>query len=365
MNDETSNAMVHVDGGRSALAKNETASTAVAARATAMVQAKFVMAIQRPRIFDDVRTELLRECDRPGFAKTSRYKRPQGRKKNEETGAWEDNFIEGWSIRFVEAAMRIMGNVEPETFTLYDDEKKRVLRCAVTDFEKNTSWATEITIDKTIERKELKKGQIPLSSRLNSYGETVYILPATDDDVRMKEARLVSITLRTLGLRLVPGDLLDDCLTRVIHTQRAEIQRDPSAARKDLVDKFALLGVKAADLVEYLGGRPLDAITPDQVLELRAVGATMKEEGAPWKDVLAASPYVERKPESEEKPADDKAAALRGKIAGRVTSAKEKAAARNAAAAKPTAVQPAAAPTLTDEQKAAAIDAGREPGDDG
>lgn len=344
-------------GTRELAQRTETASVAAAARATAMVQAKYVMAMQNRRIFDDVRTELLRECDRPGFAKASRYCKPQGRKKNEETGEWEDNFVVGWSIRFVEAAVRVMGNVDPETETLYDDEHKRIVRCSVTDLEKNTSWSSQITIEKTIERRELKKGQVPLARRKNSYGEDVYILPATDDDVRMKEARLNSITLRTLGLRLIPGDLLDDCLERVMKTQRLEVQQDPLAARKALVDNFAALGVKVADLSEYLGGRKLDEITPDQVLELRAIGVTMRDDGVPWRDVLAASPYVEVPADGPEAKQDPKAAELQKKIAETVGKAKAKRQEKQAKVAAPSERKPTTATVtvtrkpLTDERR--------------
>ena len=50
----------------------ETASTAIAARATAVAQAKFIMAMKNPRNLDVVRLKMLRACERPGFAACSR-----------------------------------------------------------------------------------------------------------------------------------------------------------------------------------------------------------------------------------------------------------------------------------------------------
>src|SRR3990167_8355491 len=46
----------------------ETSTALLAAQAEAMVKARFVVAMQRPRDFDDVRAKLLRACERPGFA---------------------------------------------------------------------------------------------------------------------------------------------------------------------------------------------------------------------------------------------------------------------------------------------------------
>nr|NIU03565.1 hypothetical protein [Gammaproteobacteria bacterium]NIV50929.1 hypothetical protein [Gammaproteobacteria bacterium]NIX84839.1 hypothetical protein [Gammaproteobacteria bacterium] len=99
----------------------ETASTAVAAQAAASVQARYVMALQRPRNIDQVRVDLLKECKRPGFARVAMYHKPIGKG------------VTGPSIRFAEAAMRCMGNLMPEVATLYDDHDKRILRVSVTD----------------------------------------------------------------------------------------------------------------------------------------------------------------------------------------------------------------------------------------
>ena len=52
----------------SSLAVVETASAAVAAQSKAMVEARYIMAMQRPRNWDQVRQDLIKECRRPSFA---------------------------------------------------------------------------------------------------------------------------------------------------------------------------------------------------------------------------------------------------------------------------------------------------------
>lgn len=342
----------------------ETASAATAARSTAIVQARIIQAMQRPRTFAVVRERVMADCDRPRFASAARYARPQGKKKNEITGEWEANVITGWSIRFVEAALAAMGNIEPTAIVLYDDDRKRILRCEVSDLERNNSWAHEITVEKTVERKKAAKGQA-LGMRTNSYGDPVFIVAATDDEFRLKENRAISMTLRTLGLRVIPADLLEEALDRVDATQRKEITGDPNRAWKETLDKLSRIGVKATDVTEYFNGRSIESATPEQILELRAIGATIAQGDATWKDVLAGSPW---RPAPEDAPKEETEAAknARQKVVDLVARGRKKKDPPPPAAAPATAGAGAAAPatpprgaddgTLTPEQERAAFE---------
>lgn len=361
----------------------ETAAIAVAERQRAMVESRYVMALRRPRSILDVHAKLMAECQRPGFAEVARYKRPQGKKKvvgDNGREQWVENIIEGPSIRFVETCVRLMGNISVETATLFDDDQKRILQIEALDYETGASWRSEITIAKTIERRELKRGQKPIAVRRNSYGDDVFILPATDDDVRLKQAALVSKEARTLALRIIPGDLIEEGQQTCIRTlQRADAQ-DPAAARKQLVGRFLALGVTVAQLVEYLGGQPIEQLTGDQMLELRAVGATIKEGEATWAQCLEASPYRQPPPATTTSgdaaaapgaapvpPASEAVAKARSSIQAKVEAAKEK---RRAAKTAPAGAQP---PTQGAPEQSAqpaqpttpAEKPQREPGDDG
>lgn len=266
-------------GGTELAERAETATAAQSQAMTAMVQARFVLAAKRPRVIDDVRVALLNECKRPRFADTARYSVPRGGKK-----------IEGPSIRFVETATRLMGNLCPTTTTVYDDDEKRIVRCEVLDLETNTSWSKDITVTKTVERKS-SKGYRIIGTRTNGYGEEVFIVEATDDDFAVKEGAAISKTQRTLALRLIPADIVEEAMDQCIATQRDRDAKDPTEARKKLVEFFANLGVRAADLVDYFGGRQLDSLTPVEFAELRAIGGTLRDRQASWRDILDASPH--------------------------------------------------------------------------
>jgi hypothetical protein len=238
------------------LIQQETSTAAAAALATAQIQARFAVAYRNPRNLDDVRASLLRDCDRSSFARVARYRLPFG------------DEVEGWTIRFAEAAVLSLGNVDIDSPTIYDDDDKRIVEVMVTDLERNITYRKAATITKTKERGYAPRDVKPLGVRKNSQGKTVYILPADEREVRQKEGAEVSKLIRTLGLRLIPGWLLDECLQRVQRTLRAEVEQDPDKAKKQILDAFSSIGVKPSDLVEFLG-KSLDAATSVELVELR------------------------------------------------------------------------------------------------
>lgn len=251
----------------------ETASMAVAAQARAAIEARYIMALKRPRDPDAVRVKLMKECTRPSFAAVARYRKPIG------AG------IEGPSIRFAEAAIRCMTNIFPEVSTVFDDERKRIVRVAVTDLEVNVTYTRDVTVNKVVERSKVKDGQRVLDERLNAQGKKVFLVEATEDDLLNKEGALVSKALRTLALRIIPGDLIDECMTEVKKTLHDRAAKDPDAERKALVDAFASLKVFPDDLLGYLG-HGLDKLVPAEVVELRAIYASIRDGEATWADVL-------------------------------------------------------------------------------
>jgi hypothetical protein len=254
--------------------RTETATAAMTAQAKASVEARFILALQRPRDISTVRIALLKECKRPGFAQVARYSKPVGGQK-----------IEGASIRFAEAALRLMGNVLPETSVIYDDQAKRIVRVSVTDLETNLTYSSDVSVEKTIERKDLKDGQVPLGSRRNSYGKMVYLLPATEDDIANKVNAAVSKALRGHALRILPGDILEEAMAQCVDTLRSEAAADPDRERKKLEDAFASLRVMPNHLADYLG-HSTDQCSPAELVELRALYQAIKDNETTWHAAL-------------------------------------------------------------------------------
>jgi len=266
-----STALQTIDQQQSPTVKGETAASSAAAQAAALVQARYVVALQRPRDWDDVRHRLLSECRRPAFAAVAEYHKPIGKG------------VTGPSIRFVEAALRCIGNCAQGSTVLYDDSDKRIVSVYVTEMESNTTYEKSITISKTVERKNARGYEV-LGERVNTYGDTIYIVRATDDDLLNKEGSLVSKALRTLGLRLIPGDLVEEGIG--LCRESVKLKIDPAESRKRLADAFGALGVKPSNLAEYLG-HSLEQCTPAQLAHLRTIYTGLKEGVATWQDYIS------------------------------------------------------------------------------
>lgn len=259
------------------LAPMETASSAVAAQAKALIEARYIMAMRRPRDMDVVREKMLKECRRPSFAAVARYVKPIGRDQSK----WPA----GPSIRFAEATIRNMTNMTVEVMTVYDDREKRIVRVTVTDLEANVPYWQDVTITKTVERRKKGEGDTVVGTRTNSYGDLLYILEATDDDIINKQQALISKAMRTIGLRLIPGDIIDECMEVVLETQRAADAEDPDRAKHKLFDAFAAQGVKAEQLKEYLG-HAADTLSPAELTDLRAIYAAIRDGESTWREVM-------------------------------------------------------------------------------
>lgn len=264
----------------------ETASTAIAAAAKASIEARYILAMKRPRDLDVVRTKLIKECARPGFAEAAIYRKPVGKKKNEETGEYEQQYVEGLSVRFAEAAIRNISNFYSSATSIYDDQDMAIVRVTVMDLESNATIEIDVHVSKTVERKFLKKGQRPIAERVNSYGDPVFIVPATDDEVLNKTNALVSKALRNGVLRLLPGDIQDDCEMACRETQKARDQQDPEGAKKRLFDGFATLGIMPDQLKEYLGHA--NALRPGELAELRGIYSAIRDGETTWSAIVDA-----------------------------------------------------------------------------
>jgi hypothetical protein len=278
----------------------ETASSAVAAQSKAMVEARYVIAMRKPRVWDQVRQDILHECRRPSFAhnKSAFYKKPIG------TG------VEGLGIRFVEVALRCMTNVLVETTMVYEDEQKEVQRVSVTDLESNITYPLDVRVSKTVERsKPLEDGSY-INVRKNSYGKNVYTVPATDDDLLNKRAALISKAIRTLGLRIIPGDIQDEAEAIIKKTRLDDAARDPDGERKKIADAFAEINVRAADLVEYLG-HGLETCSPAELVDLRGLYGSIRDGEATWASVMENKREQDGTPEPQ---ATEKVSSLKERV---------------------------------------------------
>lgn len=299
-----SNQSMRRDFGGTSLAVGNQATEALIAKARADVEARWVMAMRNPRDVDDSRQMMLQECRRNGFAQQAIYSIPIG-----------GNKVEGLTIRFAEVAARCWGNMPIETQTIYDSGEERIVRVTVTDLESNVTWSRDLTIKKTIERKQVKRGQPVRGQRVNSYGDTVYIVDATDDEIAVKEAAQVSKAARTGILRLIPGHIQDEMFDLCKKLQADKNAKDPDGERVRMLDAFAELRIMPSDLEQWLG-HDTSKLVPAELEQLRQLYAAIREGEITWVAALAAK-LENTKPKAEPQPtATETPKAKRGGAAG-------------------------------------------------
>lgn len=269
----------------------ELAAQASAAQAAAIIQAQFAIAFKRPRNMDDARARIMAMCASPEFAEKAIYSKPIGKDR-----------VRGFSIRAAEGFSAIMTNMRTSRMTLWDDADKKILRVEAMDLQLNNSQTREVTIAKTIERKD-KRGRTVLEERVNSYGDTVYIVRPTDDELLVKTSALCAKEERECILKLIPPEwrmqAMGICLNAI---ENGAKDGNPEDLRKKLVESFYAIGVSAEDLSRFLG-HSVAALAPKERAELRQIYTAIRDGEAVWSDFSKAQESeepTEKKPSKTE-----------------------------------------------------------------
>jgi len=277
----------------------------VEARIRADAQVRTALALARPRDLDVVRERLLKDARRPGFAEVAQYAIPRGGKT-----------ITGPSIRFAEACLRALGNVMVDVTIIHEDDQERAGEVVVCDLEANQVYRQGFVVRKVAERRKLPpntRQEDIAGTRTGADGQTLYLVRLGETDILMAQNAITSRIIRTLALRLAPGDIVEEALATCLATQRSQDAQDPAAARKRIADAFGALGVSVSDLKAYLG-HPLEQCSPAEMDLLRGHYAAMREGQATWAEIAAARAT---EAEAADRPANKAAAAVREKLAAR------------------------------------------------
>lgn len=254
--------------------RNETATTVLAAQARAEIEARTYMALAHPRSVQTFRLNLLEACKRPRFAARARYLKPVGGGKK----------VSGFSIRFAEEVARDYRNLDVGAMVVHEDDEVRRVRVYCTDLESNVRWFTDVVVSKTVERRSPRDGEDVLSSRINSTGQRVFRIRADEDALLVKQNAAISKAARNLILDHAPADVLEEAEDQIKDTLESEDKRDPTAARKRMVDAFFRAGVMPEQLEAFLGHK-IEITTPAEMGVLREVLTGMNDGEGTWADL--------------------------------------------------------------------------------
>jgi len=240
----------------------------------AMIEARYLVAYRNPRNWDQVRLDILGECKRPAFANnpSAYYIKPIGKG------------VRGLGIRFTEVALRCMKNVLIESNMIYEDDKKEIHRVSVTDLEANITYPLDVKVEKTVERNRPDDGNF-ISVRKNSLGKPVYTVVASEDDLLNKRGAMISKAIRTLGNRIIPGDIQDEAIETILKVRQDTTAKDPQSEKKRIIDAFAGIGVNAEMLADYLD-HPIEQSSPQELMDLRGIYGAIKDGEASWRQVM-------------------------------------------------------------------------------
>lgn len=252
--------------------------------ATARIQSAYSVALARPRDIDAVRQNVLRECKRPSFCSPDESKNGSSLAIYRVPRAGTN--IQGPTIRFAEMMLREWKYLSVEVNPLGENDKERLLQVVCTDYQSCNFTSEMVTVPKSVERKKIRSSDTVLSQRTNTYGEPVYVVLATDDELAMRTNALVSKARRNLILQAVPGWLIEEAIDQVRETARTKDAQDPDAAKRKLFDAFATVGVSATQLAEYLGHA--NALSPAELEDLRGYFSGIREGYTTWAAIIAA-----------------------------------------------------------------------------
>jgi hypothetical protein len=242
------------------------------------------------------------------------------------------------------------GNIGVDAIITYEDEEKRHVRVTATDYETNATYATDVTVAKTVERRVVRDPGDIVGQRTNSEGKLVYIVRASETDLLAKHNALVSKARRNVIFCIVPGDIVDEALEKAKRTVADADKKDPDAERRRIFDGFAKLNVEPGALADALGV-PVAQIGPAQLVLLRGWYAAIRDGETTIAEILAA-----QKPKDDAPPPPSDPTVDTTTSAGRARAAARSVAKKSADAAP----APVDVTVETDEQRAARIDRGEE-----
>jgi len=265
--------VVAAEYGRVSVMERSPQASALEQAAIADVMVGARLAQMNPRNWFDCRARILKSCGNLLFADAAIYAKPVGGEKKR-----------GFSVRFAEECVRQLGNMKVQIAQIADFADSRVVKVTVWDMETCTSISQDVTIMKRLERRDCS-GRVVISERKNKEGRALYIVEATDDELRMIENREVSFAFRNVVLRLVREDLQLEAWAACEKTIQAQVTSDPEAELKAVCDGFRGLNIMPAQLEQRLGHK-LGETTPAEIMELRHDFKALRDGETTWPAIV-------------------------------------------------------------------------------
>lgn len=215
-------------------------------RAMAEVQSAIIIAKRFPRNRIEARDRILTACQQPKLAEQALYSYARG-----------GSDITGPSIRLAEAVAQGWGNIQFGIRELEQRGGESTVEAFAWDMETNVRQTKTFQVK---HERHTRKGKYALEDPRDIY-ETI--------------ANQGARRLRACILGIIPADVIDDAVAQCEQTLNAKADTSAEALKK-LVDAFEKHGVSKAQIEKRIQRR-LDAITPAQIINLRKIYNSLKD----------------------------------------------------------------------------------------
>ena len=235
------------DLGFKPVVKDENSLMAVQeSRATAEVQAAYVIAKKFPRNQMECYSQIIDACKRPFLAEQSMYAYPRG-----------GQTVTGPSIRLAEVMAQAWGNLDCGVRELSQSNGVSIAEAYAVDLQTNTRVTKIFQVPHV---RDTKKGRQKLTD-----ARDIYELVANMGARRM----------RACILAVLPGDVVEAAVEQCKKTmQSSDIPLSDQI--KKMVVAFDELGVKVEHLEKRLGHK-LDATIPQEIVVLKSIYKSIKD----------------------------------------------------------------------------------------
>lgn len=252
------------------------AGSMLSTREAQEVQAAVFMAKRFPRNENEALGRILRSCDRVGLATKAVYSYPKGGSQ-----------VTGPSVRLAEAIAQAWGNIQSGVVELEQREGESTCMAYCWDIETNTRECKIFTVKHQI---STRNGMKVLTDP-----REIYELVA-NQGARRKRACILNI---------IPGDIVDEAMTRCNKTLQSNNRRPLIDRLREMVDFFQTkYSVPLASIEKYFG-YPLDVFTEQDGATLAGIYNALREGAAKREDYFQlpklAATEEEQQDESETK----------------------------------------------------------------
>lgn len=274
------------------IASTEVGALSAVAREESEIRAAAICAHARPRDEDNVYLRIQKACARPSFAEAATYRFPRAGKT-----------IEDASVYLAREMARCWGNMRSGVRIVSEDATHVHIKGYALDLETNRFEEGEDKFAKLVQRKREQQ---------DGTWRTEWVKP-DERDLRELINRRGAILERNAILQVLPTDFVDDAVETAKKTRllasKGKIDKDPKTAIRELVAGFDRLRVTPAMLTEFLG-HSLDLTTPQEMAELFAIGASIRDGLAKREEYFNLN-AGETEPEGDVSPGDSEAMKLR------------------------------------------------------